>query len=181
LAVFSTSLSVNPFDVSQIHRIKYGENIIKQYLNNESGINKSLQFSVIRGEISYNSYTVICRSDGVVAAIPQDVLGNLYFNIFMEKIAPVITKTLKNLLKIRNHLLLQLDLECGNISEEYFDREEPKYLTKIENTPLEKLKEEIKILFNFTNLPFDSGEISDIFNCSVDDAEKILKYYLDKV
>jgi hypothetical protein len=113
--------------------------------------------------------------------IPQDVLENFYFNAFKEKITPVFTKTISNLLRIRNHLLIQLDLECGNISEEYFDKEEPKYLSEIEKIPLEKLKEEVKVLFSFTNLPFDSGDISEILNCSVDDAEKALRNYLDEV
>ena len=84
-------------------------------------------------------------------------------------------------MSIRNHLLLQLDLEYGNISEEYFDKEEPKYLTEVEDIPFEKLKKEIKVLFGFTNLPLDSEDISEILNCSVDDAEKALKNYLDRV
>ncbi len=113
--------------------------------------------------------------------IPQDVLENFYFNAFREKITPVFTKTISNLLRVRSHLLLQLDFECGNISEEYFDKEEPKYLAEIEKIPFEKIKEEVKALFSFTNLSFDSGDISEILNCSVDDAEKALRYYLDEV
>ena len=81
-------------------------------------------------------------------------------------------------MNIRNHLLLQLDLECGNISEEYFDKEEPKYLSEVEKIPLEKLKDEIKMLYGFTNLPFDSVDISEILNCSVDDAEKVINQYI---
>jgi len=115
------------------------------------------------------------------AVIPQDVLENFYFNGFREKITPVFTKTIGNLLRIRNHLLMQLDFECGNISEEYFDKEELRYLSETEKIPLEKLKEEVKVLFSFTNLSFDSGDISEILNCSVDDAEKVLRYYLDEV
>ena len=99
----------------------------------------------------------------------------------MEKIAPVFTKSIRNLLNTRNHLLLQLDLECGNISEEYFDKEESKYLSEIEKIPLEKLKEEIKLLFGFTNLPLDSEDISEILNCPVDDAEKVIHQYISGV
>jgi len=162
-------------------KLNTGDNIIEQQLCNGSCIDKSLQFSVIGGENPYLNYAIICRSDGVVASIPQNVLGNLYFNAFRERFSPIFTKTIRNLLKVRNHLLLQLDLECGNISEEYFDKEEPKYLSEVENIPLEKLKEEIKVLFGFTSLPFDAEDISEILNCSVDDAEKVLKYFLDEV
>jgi hypothetical protein len=84
-------------------------------------------------------------------------------------------------MNIRNHLLLQLDFECGNISQEFFDKEESKYLSGIEKIPFEKLREQVKVLFGFTNLALDSGEISEILNCSVDDAEKALKYYINEV
>jgi hypothetical protein len=112
-------------------------------------------------------------------AIPQNVLGNLYFNSFKKKIAPVINKAVRNLLNIRNRLLLQLDLECGNISEEYFEKEEPKSLTEIENVSFEKLKEEIGIILDFVRLPLDAEDLSEILNCSIDDAEKALKYYME--
>ena len=98
-----------------------------------------------------------------------------------EMITPVFAKTIRNLLNIRNHLLLQMDLECGNVSEEYFDKEEPKYLSEVEKIPLEKLKEEIKVLFGFTDLPFDSVDISEILNCSIDDAEKAINQYIGGV
>jgi hypothetical protein len=150
-------------------------------VNSVSNLEVPLSFPVASGEILSSRLILTLRCDGTVRIIPQNVLGNLYFNILKEKIAPVFTKTIMNLLKVRNHLLLQLDLECGNISEEYFDKEEPKYLSEAERIPIEKLNEEIKILLNFTNLPFDSGDISEILNCSIDDAEKVLKYYLDEV
>jgi hypothetical protein len=116
-----------------------------------------------------------------MSVIPQNVPENFYFNSFREKVAPVVNKAVENLMNIRNHLLLQLDLECGNISEEYFDKEEPKYLSEMEQIPFEKLKEEVKVLFDFTSLPLDSEDISEILNCSIDDAEKALKYYTSGV
>lgn len=131
-------------------------------------------------ENSYHSFTLVCRNDGAVAVMSQNILGNLYFNSFRNKISPTFNKVLKNMMNIRNHLLLQLDLACGNISEEYFDGEETKYLTETENIPLEKLKEEIEMLFSFTDLSLDSEEISEILNCSVDDAEKTLKNILTR-
>jgi len=132
-------------------------------------------------ENSYLSFTIVCRNDGFGVVIPQNVLGNFYFNSFRNAVFPTFNKMLKNMMNIRNHLLLQLDLECGNISEEYFDEEETKYLTDTENIPFEKLKKEIEILFSFTDLPLDSEEISEILNCSIDDAEKALKTILPRL
>lgn len=146
-----------------------------------SSINNSEElsyFPAIDGEVSYLAYSLVCRNDGTVVLISQNIVRNLYFNSFRNKISPVFNKALKNMMNIRNHLLLQLDLECGNISEEYFDNEEAKYLTESENISLEKLKEEIEILYNFTDLPLNPEEISEILNCSVDDAENALKNYL---
>jgi len=148
--------------------------------NSKNIIRETVMYNFIVNS-SFNSFGVIYRSDGAAAVISQNVFENLHFSYFKEKVAPVFTKSIRNLLRIRSHLLLQLDFECGNISEEYFDKEEPKYLSEIEKIPFEKLKEEVKVLFSFTNLPFDSGDISEILNCSVDDAEKALRYYLDEV
>jgi len=157
------------------------ENKISSSFNTVYCNDKQLPFTVAAGEVSFNSSVVILRSDGAVAIFPQDVLEKLCFNYFKEKITPVFTKSIKNLLKIRNYLLLQLDLECGNISEDYFDKEEPKYLSEIKEIPLEKLKEEIKLLFGFTNLPLDSADISEILNCPIDDAEKVIHQYISGV
>jgi hypothetical protein len=150
-------------------------------LNTVTNSGASLYQPVGGGEFPFSGFSVIFWSDGVFAPVPQNVLGRLYFNSFREKIAPVFNKSVGNLLNIRNHLLLQLDLECGNISEEYFDKEETKYLTDIEEIPLEALKKQVRILFDFTNLALDSEDISEILNCPVDDAEKALKSYLNEV
>jgi len=136
-------------------------------------------FFIIGGDVHPLSFSITIPHNGVVAVIPQDVLGNLYYNTFREKVAPVFTKSIKNLLNLRNHLSLQLDLECGNISEEDFDKEEPKYLTEIETIPPAKLQEEVKVLFGFTHYPFDSEDISEILNCSIDDAEKMINQYIN--
>jgi len=178
--IVSSPLSGEEFDVLQKREVKSEKRFSTLPLNSVFS-DKQSQFFIIGGDIPFFSINIIFRHDGSVAVIPQNVLGNLYFNTFREKIAPVFTKTIRNLLNIRDHLLLQMDLECGNISEEYFDKEEPKYLSKIEEIPPEKLKEEIKILFGFTNLPLDSVDISEILNCSVDDAEKMLNQYINGV
>jgi hypothetical protein len=91
---------------------------------------------------------------------------------------PLFNKAITNLLNIRNHLALQLDLECGNISEEYFDEEEPKYLAEAVKIPLDKLHEDVKLLLEFSNMSLDSEDIAEILNCPIDDAEKALKHFI---
>jgi hypothetical protein len=166
------------FDILQPSEVKSKKDIFSLQLNSMFNLEEPLYFPIFGGEASFTSLGIVCQNDGTVVVIPQNVLGNLYFDFFREKIAPVFNKAIGNLLNIRNHLLLQLDLECGNISDECFDKEEPKYLTEIEKIPFEKLKEEIRILFCFTHLPLDSEDISEIINCSVDDAEKALTNYI---
>jgi hypothetical protein len=161
--------------------MKSEKNISLSPVSNMFNLEEPLYFPITGTENSFSSFSIICRNDGAVAVVPQNVLGNLYFNTFREKITPVFKKAVENLLNIRNHLLLQLDFECGNISEEYFDKEESKYLTETEKISFEKLKEETQMLFGFTNLPLDSEDISEILNCPINDAEKVLKNYLGEV
>ena len=122
----------------------------------------------------------ICYGDGSEMPVSQNDLKDFYLYTIKKDIAPVFNKVVKNLINIRNHLLLQLDLECGNITEEYFDKEESNYLMETENIPFEQLKKEINILLSMTNIPIDSEEISEILNCSINDAEKIIYYIIKK-
>jgi hypothetical protein len=168
------TLPVEPLDVLETDKT----GCVKTLFSYPAG---NLSFMLGGGDFSCLGFTMVYRSDGVVTATLQNVLENFYFNAFRNRFVPVFTKAVKNLWNIRNHLLLQLDLEYGNISEEYFDREESKYLTEIEKISPSELKDEINVLLSFTELFFDSGDISEILNCSVDDAEKALTDYLDGV
>jgi hypothetical protein len=89
-------------------------------------------------------------------------------------IREIVIKALTNLLNIRGHLLLQLNLACGNITETYFDEQESKYLTKIEKKTPKELKKEIETLRKFTSLKLDNLDILDILNCSINDLENAL-------
>lgn len=179
--VVTSSLSSEPLDVLETGKAECVKTFFPSSSESLSNGETPLSFMLSGGEFSYLGFAMVCRSDGVAMVIPQNILGNFYFDSFRNLFTPVFSKTVRNLLNIRNHLLLQLDLECGNISEEYFDKEESKYLTEIENIPFEKLQEEIKMLFAFSNLPLDSEDISEMLNCSVDDAENALRNYLYKV
>lgn len=130
---------------------------------------------------SKEPWTEYTLEDGSSNALSANDLENLYFNMFIEKVAPLFNKAIKNLLNARNYLALQLDFECGNISEEYFDKEESKYLTEAKSIPINQLYNEAKLLLGFSNIALDSLEISEILGCSVDDAEKILKHLASEV
>jgi hypothetical protein len=179
--VVTSSLSLEPFDVLETGKPEDVKTFFPSSAESLSNSETPLYSMLGGGEFSYLGFAMVCRSDGATMVIPQNVLGNFYFDSFKNRFDPVFSKAIKNLLNIRNHLLLQLDLECGNISEEYFDKEEPKYLTEIEKSSFEKLNEEIRMLLSFTHLPLDSEDISEIFNCSIDDAEKALTNYLIEV
>ena len=132
------------------------------------------------GGFSYTSFSVICRSDGATGVIPQDVLNNLYFRYYTELVSPLFQRAIKNLLNTRKHLALQLDLEFGNISEEYFNSEEKTCLFEAEKIPFDKLREEVNLLFKLSKMALDSEEVSGILNCPVDDAEKAIRNLLLK-
>jgi hypothetical protein len=176
-----TSLLPEVFDVLQSREIKSDRNFVSSPLSNIVNTEERLHFRAGGADRSFFSFGVIYRNDGLSMTISQNILSGLYFDSFRKRIAPVFTKAVKNLLNIRDHLLLQLDLECGNISEEYFDKKESQYLTDVEKTPPDVLKQQVRVLLGFTNLVLDSEDISEILNCSVDDAEKVIKNYLDEV
>jgi hypothetical protein len=110
---------------------------------------------------------------------PQN-FSTLYYSSFKGTVAPVFNKAITNLLNIRDHLALQLDLECGNISEDYFDKEERKYLSETNKIPFDKLNKEVRLLYELSNVPLDAEDISEILNCSFDDAEIAVRNYIGK-
>jgi hypothetical protein len=179
--IVTPSLPSVSFDVSGSGEVKNEKRFFFSPLDEVDETGTPLWFIMDGEEPSYLSFGIIRRNDGVEVMISQNVVDNFYFTVFRNRVAPVFNKALRNLLNIRNHLLLQLDLECGNITEEYFDKEEPKYLSDVETLPLETLKQQVKVLFGFTNLVLDSEYISEILNCPVDDAEKALKHYISGV
>jgi len=121
----------------------------------------------------------ICYGDGSAMLVSQNDLKDFYLHTIKKEIAPVFNKVIKNLTNIKNHLLLQLDLACENITEEYFDKEESNYLMEAENIPFEQLRKEINTLLSMTNIPLDSEEISEVLNCSINDAERIIYYIIN--
>jgi hypothetical protein len=178
--VITSYLVTGAFDIFQTKEIPSIKNFTPMPLNSAANSADLLYYPII-GDSPFLNFVIIYRNDGASVAILQNAIGNLYFDFFRKKVSPIFSKTIKNLMNIRNHLLLQLDLECGNISEDYFDKEEQKYLSDAETISLEKLKEEVKLLFNFTNLPLDSEDISEMLNCPINEAEKALDYYISGV
>jgi hypothetical protein len=122
--------------------------------------------------------SLIFWSSGYIYNISRDVCKEIYLNTSNETATTLLKKAIRNLLNIRNHLALQLDLECGNISEDYFEKEENKYLTEVEQIPLPDLYEEVSMLLRLSNMPLDAEEVSGILNCSIDGAEAAIKNFI---
>jgi hypothetical protein len=122
-------------------------------------------------------FTVFCRNDdNTIIIVQQDTIENFY----RKSLTPIFNKAIRNLLNTRKHLALQLELECGNISEEFFLEEEDKYLLETEKIPFDELKKEIDLLFRFSDMALDAEEVSNILNCPIEDAEKAInKLYIE--
>jgi hypothetical protein len=55
------------------------------------------------------------------------------------------------------------------------------YLSEPQKIPIEKLKNEIEILYHFSNKILDSEELSEALGCSIDDAENALQLMLPEL
>jgi len=91
-----------------------------------------------------------------------------------EKFGPIFKEITTNLLRARDYLGLQLDLEYGNVSEKEFEELESLYLIEQKNIPCDGLKKYIEFVMDVTGKVFNSEEISTMFNCSAEAAEKAI-------
>lgn len=101
-----------------------------------------------------------------------------YFNAVKDKLSPILNKIVTNLIKSRDFLGLQLDLEFENISSEQYEQMEMDSLTELVEIDPNLLKNDIDILIKLTNRPYNSEEISTMFNCNLDAAEKAIELLL---
>jgi hypothetical protein len=121
---------------------------------------------------------LIAKKGGDFTIIRENDLNNMYLTIFKERLTPVFNKVINNLKKQKEHLALQLNFEFGNISEKEYDKQEEEYLCEPEEVPVQKLKQDINILFTFSGIVMDSEELSEAFNCQIGTAEKALQTLL---
>jgi hypothetical protein len=118
---------------------------------------------------------------GVLGVFQLNDFNQYYFSLVKDTIAPVFNKVITNLLKKKDFLALQLNHEFGNIDEKDYLDEEAKYLSEPQKLSIEKLKNEIEILYHFSNKILDSEELSEALDCSIDDAENALRLMLPEL
>lgn len=101
-----------------------------------------------------------------------------YFERVKNVICPLLQTVISNLIRSRDYLGLQLNLEFGNIDEKEYEQLELAFLVEQSEVDPENLKNDINMLINLSNRVYNSEEIATMFNCSVDKAEKALNILL---
>jgi hypothetical protein len=93
---------------------------------------------------------------------------------FIERISPIIHKTLYLLLRNRDFLGHQLNYKSGNLTDEAFERIIQEYLPPTTEYNLSELNSEVRLLMYVSALTFNADQLSVMFNCEIDDAEQVL-------
>jgi hypothetical protein len=133
---------------------------------------------VISGKVETSINWIAFKRDGDFALIRQNELDNFYLGFFKQKLTPVFNQVITNLKKQKEHLALQLNFEFGNMTEAEFNKQEEKYLSEPKRISIQELKQNINILYTFSNVDMDSEEISEAFDCQIDTAEEALQLLL---
>ena len=107
-----------------------------------------------------------------------DDFNNEYFYKVKEKFSPVLNRVISNLIKNRDYLGLQLNFEFGNITNEQFEESEMDFLSENESLNPSLLKEDVDMLIKLSNRVYNAEEISTMFNCSFEIAEKTIDLIL---
>jgi hypothetical protein len=145
-------------------------------LSNSKKYSDSSKCLFLSDSSKYSAFIVVHRHNDNAIFITQPCT---FENFYHNPLIPVFKKAIKNFLNTRKHLALQLDFECKNISEEYFLEEQDKCLFESEKIPFDELKEEVDLLFRYSDIALDAEEVSNILNCPIDDAEKAInKLYI---
>jgi hypothetical protein len=142
--------------------------------------NQNIYSYAAAGKVETSVNWILFRKNGDFTPISEHTLNNVYLDFFKTELIPVFNSVITNLKKQKEHLALQLDFEFGNISEEAYSGREAMYLIEPEEIPARKLKQNINILFTFSNIVMDAEEISEAFNCRLETAEDALQMLLFK-
>lgn len=114
-------------------------------------------------------------SNGVeVITLTIEGINKLYYDRIQERLSPMLNKVISNLIKSREFLGLQLNLEFGNINQNEYEQLETEFLTEPIDIPIYELSEDVHALMQLTNRVFNAEEISTMFNCPIESAEKAI-------
>lgn len=120
----------------------------------------------------------LTSSTGQKAVMTLDEFNREYFELVKDRIGPLFRTVISNLIRSRDYLGLQLNLEFGNIDEKEYEQVELDFLVEQIEIDPEKLKYNVDILMKLTNRVYNSEEIATMFNCPIDVAEKSLNILL---
>lgn len=118
-----------------------------------------------------NKITIVVADNA--ETITTEEFGIRVVAVWEQRYGTVIDETITGLLRIRDFLGLQLDHALGNITDEDFEKQAEEYLRK-SDCPEEQIKKKLEVLFQITSQPIDAGLISEIFQCELSQAERIL-------
>lgn len=86
-----------------------------------------------------------------------------------------VKRAIEGLLRIRDFMGLQLNHAWGNMTDEEFNEASEEYLSRQETANKESVERDVRRLLAIVDLKLDSETISDIFDCTLDDADDIVK------
>jgi hypothetical protein len=116
--------------------------------------------TISKGEMSFN--------------ISTPILSIYAADKFIDRISPIINKTLSLLLRNRDFLGHQLNYKSGNLTDKEFEELIQEYLPPTIEYNLSDLDNEVRRLMYISGLTFNADQLSVMFNCEIDDAEQVL-------
>jgi hypothetical protein len=128
-----------------------------------------------------------CQKDVTFIVVSKEILAismqhNIYTAISVElikkEVVPVFNNVISNLLRENKHLLLQRNYKYGNLKKKEFEVKQKEYLIEPKNIPIKLLKRQCSLLHYFSNMVMDAEELSVVFNCSIENAEKSIQMLL---
>jgi hypothetical protein len=111
---------------------------------------------------------------GMFFSVSPTILSIYAADKVIDRISPVINKTLSLLLRNRDFLGHQLNYKSGNLTSQEFEELISEYLPPTIEYDLDELESEVRLLMDISDLTFNSDQLSVMFNCEIDDAERIL-------
>jgi hypothetical protein len=135
---------------------------------------ESLSYQKTNQELKMADFRVTISDKENAVDVPLQEFHEKYSAGLINSIQPVIKKALTSLLEVRDFLGYQLDNALGNIEEEEFEEIAEQYFSKYIHCDDEQLSKDLMVLMQTSNMTFDADNISAIFRCEIDQAERVL-------
>jgi hypothetical protein len=122
-------------------------------------------------------YEIISEGQRAVTLTFEDI-DLMYYQRVKDILSPILNTVISNLIRSRDFLGLQLNFEFGNITTEQYEQLELDFITEPQEISPSELKKDVDILMRLSNKVFNAEEISTMFNCSFNAAEKAINLIL---